>query len=146
MAGSGNRKPAGPFVMWQAGSVLVSVRQPYHPAMVTLKRIYEPFASEDGFRILVDRIWPRGVSRDAARLDLWLKEVAPTPELRKWFGHDPERFAEFSDRYTEELSGNQALDELRSLLGKHGQVTLLYAAKDTKHNHVAVLLQVLQRG
>ena len=129
--------------MWQAGSVLVSARQQYHSGMFRLKRIHEPVTPEDGYRILVDRIWPRGVSRNAAQLDLWLKEIAPTAELRKWFGHDPERFAEFGKRYREELAGNPALEQLRSLITEHDRVTLLYAARDKTHNQAAVLLKLL---
>jgi|SRR6478609_2294139 len=107
--------------------------------MLTIKRIYEPAADEDGMRVLVDRLWPRGVSKEDAALDLWLKEVAPTPELRTWFGHEPERFEEFSARYRAELESNPALDRLLEAAGDARSVTLLYAARDPECNHAAVL-------
>jgi uncharacterized protein YeaO (DUF488 family) len=110
-----------------------------------IKRIYEPPAAEDGMRILVDRIWPRGVSKKAAALDLWLKDVAPSPSLRKWFGHDPERFEEFSLRYRMELGANgTTVDRLRQYL-KEGRATLLYAAHDPVHNHAVVLADYLRQ-
>ncbi|HEY2335719.1 MAG TPA: DUF488 domain-containing protein [Solirubrobacterales bacterium] len=107
--------------------------------MLTIKRIYEPPSGEDGLRILVDRLWPRGVSKQDAALDLWLKEVAPTPELRAWFGHAPQRFEEFSARYRAELEANPALDRLLDAAREAESVTLLYAARDRKFNHAAVL-------
>lgn len=107
--------------------------------MLTIKRIYEPPADEDGLRVLVDRLWPRGVSKEDAALDLWLKEVAPTPELRTWFGHEPERFEEFSARYRAELESNPALDRLLEAARDAEPVTLLYAARDPECNHAAVL-------
>ncbi|WP_221567422.1 DUF488 domain-containing protein [Alkalihalobacillus sp. TS-13] len=109
---------------------------------IQLKRIYESKSENDGKRILVDRIWPRGVSKEEAALDEWLKEVAPSPELRKWFGHDPDRFKEFKERYESELDNDEekqkAAEKIRSFI-KDGKVTLLYAAKDQKHNHAVVL-------
>jgi uncharacterized protein YeaO (DUF488 family) len=107
-----------------------------------IKRIYEPPAKSDGLRVLVDRLWPRGVKKTEARLDLWMKDVAPSTELRKWFGHEPERFAEFKRRYKKELS-KEALAELRKL-GKGKTVTLLYGAKDPEMNQAAVLLSRLR--
>lgn len=114
---------------------------------IRLKRIYEPPSKDDGRRILVDRIWPRGVRRDAAALDLWLKDIAPSAELRKWFGHDPSRFADFRDRYRRELEANpEAVDRLCSL-GRQGDVTLLYAAHDEHINHAVVLVEYIgERG
>lgn len=112
--------------------------------MVRTKRIYEPAEATDGYRVLVDRIWPRGVSKDAARLDLWLKEVAPTAALRKWFGHEPERFTEFKRRYRDELAENPAVEELLSVMAEHERVTLLYGARDKEHNQAAVLAAVLE--
>jgi len=107
-----------------------------------IKRIYEPPSADDGTRVLVDRLWPRGVSKDEARIDHWPKAVAPSPELRKWFGHDPAHWEEFGRRYRAELSANtEAVDQLRHLRGK---VTLLYAAHDEQHNHALVLLDFLQ--
>lgn len=109
---------------------------------VAIKRVYEPAADNDGSRILVDRLWPRGVSKRKAALDGWAKEIAPSPALRKWFGHKPERFQEFSKRYRAELKGNEALKELRA---RKGKVTLVYGARDPKINHARVLAQVLKR-
>ena|SRR5581483_1175250 len=107
------------------------------------KRVYEPAAPSDGLRVLVDRLWPRGLSKRRAHLDNWLKEVAPTPRLRNWFGHRPERFAEFSRRYRRELKGNPAVADLRKL-GRGKKVTLLYGAHDPKINHARVLLAALR--
>jgi len=107
--------------------------------MLTIKRIYEPAAREDGLRVLVDRLWPRGVSKESAALDLWLKDVAPTSELRTWFGHEPRRFEDFSARYRAELESNPALDRLLEAARDAKSVTLLYAARDPQCNHAAVL-------
>lgn len=104
-----------------------------------LKRIYDEPSPDDCYRVLVDRLWPRGVSKEAARLDEWNKEVAPSPELRTWFNHDPERFQEFRKRYEAELAGRESLlQPLIELAGK-SRITLLYAAKDRMHNHAVVL-------
>jgi uncharacterized protein YeaO (DUF488 family) len=107
-----------------------------------LKRIYEPFEETDGYRILVDRLWPRGVSKEDAKLSFWMKEVAPSSELRKWFCHKPERFAEFRGKYLEELQSSQMVEQLLNLV-KHDRVTLLYGAKDPVHNHAIVLYERL---
>lgn len=113
---------------------------------VRLKRAYEPVAPDDGFRILIDRLWPRGVSRERARLDEWNRDLAPSAELRRWFGHDPDRFEEFRRRYIEELRGQRpALAELRSR-AREGRLTLLYAARDSEHNDAVVLAEILRRG
>ncbi len=112
---------------------------------IKLKRAYEAPAKSDGERILVDRLWPRGLSKDQASIDHWLKEVAPSNELRQWFGHDPERWPEFQKRYRAELKDNPALAGLRTLTRK-GTVTLVYAAKDELHNQAVVLKQTLDRG
>ena len=110
---------------------------------VRLKRAYEPSAAEDGTRILVDRLWPRGVSKADAALDQWMKDIAPSTELRKWFGHDPARWEEFKHRYVEELHGNgELLVQLRSL-ARHGPVTLVYSAHDEAHNDAVVLRDLL---
>ena len=109
---------------------------------VMLKRVYEPPSSADGKRILVDRLWPRGLSKDKAKIDHWLKEVAPTTALRQWFGHDPGKWAEFQKRYRAELKSNPALAELRALSAQ-GSVTLLYAARDQVHNEAVVLQKIL---
>lgn len=111
---------------------------------VTIKRAYEKAGKEDGVRILVDRLWPRGVSRAAASLDGWLKEVAPSPALRKWWNHDPERFGEFADRYRTELDGNPALADLLNIVREHNLTTLVYAAKDPQVNHALVLRDYLR--
>jgi uncharacterized protein YeaO (DUF488 family) len=98
----------------------------------------------DGYRVLVDRLWPRGVSKEEAHLDEWARELAPSPELRRWFGHDPARFDEFRRRYRDELAGREEkLGELRER-ATHGTVTLVYAARDTEHNDAVVLAELLQ--
>ena len=111
---------------------------------LTVKRIYEPPAPDDGQRVLVDRIWPRGISKEDAALTLWLKEIAPSDELRKWFGHQAARWAEFQKRYRAELDGNgEAVAQLRGLL-RHGKVTLLYGAHDEAHNNAVALAGYLR--
>ena len=115
--------------------------------MFQIKRIYEPRSSEDGHRVLVDRIWPRGVSKDAAKLDDWMKDITPSPGLRTWFGHDPARWEDFKADYLEELQGDiqQTCIEELQLRAADGPVTLLYAARDEHHNHALILLDVLKR-
>jgi len=110
---------------------------------IRIKRVYEPASAEDGKRILVDRLWPRGLSKDKAQVDLWLKEVGPSNALRKWFGHDPERWSEFERRYRAELKGSEALEELKK--AAKGNVTLLFGAKDEEHNQAIVLQSILMR-
>ncbi len=113
---------------------------------VRLKRAYDPAAPSDGYRVLVDRIWPRGVTREEAHLGEWARELAPSTELRRWFGHDPSLFEEFRRRYTEELGGHtEKLRELRRL-AREGRVTLVYGARDTEHNDAVVVADVLRRG
>lgn len=113
-------------------------------AGVRIKRIYEPPARSDGTRILVDRVWPRGVSKDRAALDRWVKELAPSAALRKWFNHDPERWGEFRRRYARELeTQTEALENLRAESAKRS-VTLLYSATDTAHNQAAALRDILE--
>ena len=107
--------------------------------MIRLKRIYEPATGDDGFRVLVDRLWPRGVSKERAALDLWLKNVAPSDELRRWFAHEADRWPEFQRRYGEELAVNPAMEELRDLARSHRVVTLLFGARDTERNEAVVL-------
>lgn len=109
---------------------------------VAIKRIYSAPEHGDGKRVLVDRLWPRGISKDRARIDLWLKDIAPSNELRKWFGHDPAKWPEFQERYRAELEGSAGLDELKDLC-RQGKVTLVYAAKDELHNNAVVLLDML---
>lgn len=111
-----------------------------------LKRVYDPASPADGTRVLVDRLWPRGLSKAKAKIDLWLKEVAPSTELRKWFGHDPQRWDEFRHRYSEELKQHaEELGKLRELAAE-GPLTLLYAARDEQHNDAVVLRDVLLKG
>jgi uncharacterized protein YeaO (DUF488 family) len=113
--------------------------------VIKIKRIYEEPTPNDGRRILVDRLWPRGLTKEKARVDWWLKEIAPSNELRRWFGHDPARWAEFKARYRDELKSQGALlDELRSLAVKES-VTLLYAAKDEEHNNALLLRDLLSQ-
>jgi uncharacterized protein YeaO (DUF488 family) len=113
---------------------------------VRLKRAYEPAAPTDGHRVLIDRLWPRGVSRQQAKLDGWERELSPSAELRQWFGHDPTRFQEFRRRYIEELrSQRPRLTALRRR-AREGALTLVYSAHDTEHNDAVVLAEVLRRG
>lgn len=111
---------------------------------IALKRIYDPPETSDGTRILVDRLWPRGLKTDAARLDLWLRDIAPSDALRRWFGHDPKRWKEFTLRYRAELKGRSAeLQPIRDAM-KKGPVTLLFAAKDEVHNNAMVLKEMIE--
>jgi len=111
---------------------------------IKLKRAYEPPEKADGARILVDRLWPRGVSKSSAQIDLWLKDIAPSPALRKWFGHDPSKWAEFRKRYVRELAKqSETVAQLKHQLGK-GVVTLVYGAKDERHNNALALKEYLE--
>ena len=113
---------------------------------IRLKRAYEPSKKDDGFRVLVDRLWPRGVSKSSARIDLWLKEIAPSAALRKWFGHDPLKWDTFRARYFRELQKNpEAVAQLNEII-RNGPVTLLFAAKDQEHNNAAALKEYLESG
>jgi uncharacterized protein YeaO (DUF488 family) len=107
-----------------------------------IKRIYEPASRGDGKRILVDRLWPRGMSKERAAVDEWIREIAPSTELRKWFGHDPSKWTEFKKKYRKELLKNRDLLRLKEEARKR-TVTLLYAAKDPEHNNAAVLKEVM---
>jgi uncharacterized protein YeaO (DUF488 family) len=107
-----------------------------------IKRIYEPSDKEDGIRVLVDRVWPRGMTKERAAVDLWLKDIAPSPALRKWFGPDPRRWPEFQSRYRAELDRNAAVGQLLDLMTK-GKVTLLYAAHDAAHNQAVALIEYM---
>ena len=115
--------------------------------MVRIKRVYDPPAPEDGHRVLVDRLWPRGLRKETAQLEAWMKELAPSDDLRRWFGHDPRRFAEFRRRYLEELRMEPALSQLAGLTqhASHETVTLVFAAKDLLHNNAVVLADEIQR-
>ena len=113
--------------------------------MIRTKRVYEPPASEDGTRVLVDRLWPRGLSKDEAGIDWWARELAPSDKLRRWFGHSPPRFRQFVERYKLELNGGEAAARLRALAA--GQtVTLVYAARDELHNNARALVEILKLG
>lgn len=114
--------------------------------MFRIKRAYVPPAREDGYRVLVDRLWPRGLSKQTAAIDLWLKEIAPSAELRQWFGHDRTRWSEFKRRYQEELRAperSSALGRLRQAERERGTVTLLFATREATHNHAAFLRELL---
>jgi uncharacterized protein YeaO (DUF488 family) len=113
---------------------------------ICVKRAYDPPSPEDGARVLVDRLWPRGLRKVDAAIDCWLKEIAPSSDLRRWFGHDPSRWEEFQRRYRTELSARpEPLNQLRVLAGQ-GALTLVYAARDADHNHAVVLRDMLLRN
>ena len=117
---------------------------PERKSTIKLKRAYEPPEKADGVRILVDRLWPRGVSKNSARIDLWLKEIAPSDALRKWFGHDPAKWSEFRKRYALELAKRpEAVAHLKQCVGRE-TVTLVYGAKDEQHNNTLALKQYLE--
>ncbi|MBE3560446.1 MAG: DUF488 domain-containing protein [Ktedonobacteraceae bacterium] len=114
---------------------------------IALKRVYDEPAASDGTRVLVERLWPRGITKERARIDLWLKDVAPGDELRKWYGHDPEKFAEFRRRYEQELqsaAAQEALVQLREIAGK-GPLTLVFATRDVEHSNAFVLQDILRQ-
>lgn len=113
---------------------------------IRIKRAYDPASAEDGFRILVDRLWPRGLTKEKAAVDLWLKEIAPSTELRKWFDHDATKWEQFKSKYSKELSENPAnLEIIRDHLKKQS-ITLLYAARDTAHNEAILLQEILNNS
>lgn len=115
--------------------------------MIKLKRVYDPPSDEDGERFLVERLWPRGLPREAAQLTDWLRDLAPSPALRQWFGHDPQRWEEFRHRYEAELQSAEKQALLRQLAGKarQGTITLVFAARDTEHNSAVVLKGLIER-
>jgi uncharacterized protein YeaO (DUF488 family) len=128
-----------PFAVARSNIVSVKVAA----ANVRLKRAYDPPAASDGKRILIDRLWPRGVKKTDAAIDEWMKEIAPSTTLRKWFGHDPARWSEFRRRYLKELNGHRAeLDRLRKL-ARQGPLTLVFSAHDEAHNDAVVLRGLL---
>lgn len=110
------------------------------------KRVYEPYAQDDGYRVLVDRLWPRGISKERAKLDEWAKQIAPSTELRKWFSHDPDKFAVFSLRYTHEVRQRPEAAEIIANWRKYPKVTLLYGARDKANNEAAVLRNYLTQA
>ncbi|WP_298449519.1 DUF488 family protein [uncultured Marinobacter sp.] len=119
---------------------------------IRIKRAYEDAARSDGPRVLVDRIWPRGVAKEDADIEAWLKGLAPSTELRKWFDHDPEKWKEFRQRYLKELKAAkegdtaEALKELQAIVKEHKRITLVFAAKDTEHNNAVALRDFLDNG
>lgn len=112
--------------------------------MIKLKRVYDPPGKEDGFRVLVDRVWPRGVKKEALALDLWLKEVAPSGQLRKWFGHDPAKWPEFRKRYEAELKEKKEEIGLLKERCDSGSLTLVFSARDIEHNNAVALKKYLE--
>lgn len=114
--------------------------------MIKIKRAYEAWDKDDGFRILVDKLWPRGISKKEAHIDLWIKELAPSTQLRQWFNHDPLKWQEFQKRYKKELDNNQeSVNQVKRLRKEHKEITLVYAAKDEKHNDAVALLDYLKK-
>lgn len=114
--------------------------------MIRVKRVYEPPQKEDGFRILVDRLWPRGLSKSRGKIDLWLREIAPSDDLRKWFSHDPQKWVAFQKKFNEELKGKEDLvKQVRAIEKDKGVVTLLYSTKETRYNNAVALGNYLVR-
>lgn len=113
--------------------------------MIKIKRAYQSVEKEDGFRVLVDRMWPRGLSKEKAKIDLWLKDIAPSNDLRKWFAHDPKKWEEFQKRYKKELqTKNELIVKIKGLENDKETITLIYSAKDDKHNNALVLMDLIQ--
>lgn|SRR5690606_4309030 len=114
---------------------------------VDIRRVYDAPEGDEGLRVLVDRLWPRGVRKDELQYDLWEKDIAPTPALRKWFGHSPERWEEFHDKYRKELAQPQVQERLKAIVKEAGKrkITLLYGARDPDHNHALILAQALRK-
>jgi uncharacterized protein YeaO (DUF488 family) len=115
---------------------------------INVKRVYDEKEKDDGLRVLVDRVWPRGLAKEKAAVDHWFKEVAPSSDLRKWFGHDPHRWPDFLERYRDELRQEQPedLESLKSCLEKNDKVTLLFGAKETEYNNAVALAEFLEKG
>jgi uncharacterized protein YeaO (DUF488 family) len=113
--------------------------------VIQIKRAYDKPSKKDGYRVLIDRLWPRGVTKEAAAINEWVKEIAPSTSLRKWFNHDPERWTEFQKKYKTELKKNKAVEELAGKWSDHELITFVYAGKDTEHTHALVLQQYLQQ-
>jgi len=111
--------------------------------MIRIKRVYDPPRPEDGKRILIDRLWPRGIRKEDLQMDEWLKEIAPSDKLRKWFSHDPKKYEEFKKRYAEELEDKSEILERIKGEAKRGRVTILFSARDTEHNNATVLKELL---
>ncbi|MFD2533010.1 DUF488 domain-containing protein [Gracilimonas halophila] len=111
--------------------------------MLKTKRVYEEVTEEDGYRILTERLWPRGVSKERAALDQWMKSIAPSNDLRKWFDHDPDKWEEFKERYRKELFGSEAVNEMLEIIEKNDTVTMVYASKDEEYNSTVLLKEFL---
>ena len=111
---------------------------------IKIKRIYEPFSKTDGYRILVDRLWPRGMKKEDAHVDKWLKEIAPSTELRQWFHAEPGRWEQFRMKYLDELKNSNVVDELIAYIKEHQTITLLYSVKDEEHNHALILQEFIK--
>jgi uncharacterized protein YeaO (DUF488 family) len=112
---------------------------------INTKRIYEPFLKTDGYRILVDRLWPRGIKKEEAHIDKWMKDIAPSTELRKWIHQEPEKWEKFVKAYQAEIKMSPAIEELQADINDHKTVTLLFAARDKEHNHASVLKQYIEK-
>lgn len=131
--------PANPGIQYPNKALTITIKE----MNINIKRVYESPDKKDGTRILVDRLWPRGLTKEKAKVDLWLKDIAPSAELRKWFGHDPEKWMEFKKRYQAELNENAAsVSQLKEQI-KKGTVTLVYGAKDEEHNDAFFLKEYL---
>jgi uncharacterized protein YeaO (DUF488 family) len=113
--------------------------------MLKIKRVYEEPSEEDGYRILTERLWPRGVSKERAALDQWMKSISPSHDLRKWFDHDPDKWEEFKERYRKELFRSEAVEKIPDLINHHKTVTMIYASKDREHNSTVVLKEFLDK-
>lgn len=113
--------------------------------MIKLRRVYERYEITDGKRILVDRLWPRGIRRTSPNVDIWIEDVAPSTELRKWYAHDPKKWISFKKKYMRELENNDSIEKLVEIISSTDPVTLVYAASDAKHNNAVVLLEFLRR-
>lgn len=113
--------------------------------MIKIKRVYDPVDPEDGKRILIDRLWPRGLKKEDLKMDEWLKEIAPSDQLRKWFSHDPKKYEEFKKRYAKELEDKSEILARIKAEAKKGTVTILFSAKDTEHNNATVLRELLSK-
>ncbi|MGB9728850.1 MAG: DUF488 domain-containing protein [Thermoprotei archaeon] len=112
--------------------------------MIKIKRIYEEPSEDDGYRILVDRLWPRGLSKKKSKIDLWLRDIAPSNDLRKWFSHDPAKWNEFKKRYIKELENNSSLQKLIEIIKQKNSITLLYATKDKERNNATVIKEYIE--
>lgn len=111
---------------------------------VKLKRVYEPFEASDGYRVLVDRVWPRGLTKEEVHFDLWLKEIAPSAELRKWFNHEKSKWADFQKKYSLEIKGTEAFKKLKDIIKEHKVVTLIYGAKNEENNQAVAIKSFLK--